>query len=461
MGKTGVEHGKEGKYLVFILFFDDRYFRWAPPLIESIVINEPEERVCVYGIGLAESQVKELCSYSCVSYVPVALQKTEFIHRQRRDKKAARIIQRIASFFLESFYRFPEEKLYMILDVDSLVVNPLTKIKREMENHDMGISVSRGSMQIRTGFVLVSPTEASKELVKDWDSLLMEGPCHWGKGQFTLFRLYQERENEMRFLEFGIPYRDPASNRESYIWSAYKTKFGSKANRYERYGKKLKKMKRISERLVVEKNTMSTHVPVLKAVLECFEPTGILELGAGGESTPVFYEYGKKLVSIETDELWFSKIGKMLEPRKDFELIYHDIGHGIHRKSRGILKEIINDCMLFYSKVLSEHAELNLLFIDHVTGLRASVLTKLFDRFDFVLYHDAEHSGYHYREFDKVDSSDYHRLMFKSFKVWTGILIHKKYEDRLNEFDALLLKYGTEFCGTLGIPYKHDVKKWS
>ena len=45
-----------------------------------------------------------------------------------------------------------------------------------------------------------------------------------------------------------------------------------------------------------------THLPVLKAMLECFEPAGILELGAGENSTKFFYGYNKRVVYVETDK---------------------------------------------------------------------------------------------------------------------------------------------------------------
>ena len=103
---------------MFILYFDENYFKWAPMLIESIGVNEPEECICVYGIELTEFQVERLHSYSYVTYVPSTFQKTVFVGSKKRiDARAARIVQKTAGFFLESFYRFPQEKLYMILEI--------------------------------------------------------------------------------------------------------------------------------------------------------------------------------------------------------------------------------------------------------------------------------------------------------------------------------------------------------
>ena len=193
---------------------------------------------------------------------------------------------------------------------------------------------------------------------------------------------------------------------------------------------------------MVKKETIGTHIPVLKAVLKCFEPVGILELGTGEKSTLLFYkyghEYGKEVVSIETDIEWFVKIRSLLKPRVGFELLYHDIGHGIHRKSRNIPKNVIRECLSFYYKVLNKHPELSFLFIDHITGLRMPALVGLFDKFDFIAYHDTQAAGYHYDKFDSIDSSQYWHLSFQRFKVWTDVLIHEKYENKFNEFSGLL-----------------------
>ena len=205
---------------------------------------------------------------------------------------------------------------------------------------------------------------------------------------------------------------------------------------------------------------MGTHTPVLKAIIECFEPTGILELGIGENSTKVFYDCDKRVVSVETDEEWCSYIEKKLKPKDNFELIYHNLGPKIHRKSkfiRHVSKELANNCVKFYDSILNKHPEINFLFIDHVSGLRAFTLVEMFYKFDFIVYHDAHSAGYHYNIIDKKDTSKYLHFMFKSFDVWSGILIHKKHQDFIDNFDLLLKKYGTEYSST--IPYKHLFEK--
>ena len=205
---------------------------------------------------------------------------------------------------------------------------------------------------------------------------------------------------------------------------------------------------------------MGTHIPVLKALIECFEPTGILELGIGENSTRLLYEYGKRLISIENDREWYLYFKNEAPPKDHFELIYHDLGTGIHRKSKfikHISKELANNCVKFYNSILDKYPEINFLFIDHVSGLRAFTLVEMFNKFDFIVYHDAHSGGYYYNTIDGKDTSKYLHFMFKSFDVWSGILIHKKHQDFIDNFDLLLKKYGAEYSSTT--PYKHLFEK--
>lgn len=205
---------------------------------------------------------------------------------------------------------------------------------------------------------------------------------------------------------------------------------------------------------------MGTHIPVLKAILEAFEPTGILELGIGENSTRMFYQYNKPLISIETDAEWYQYMKDELISKDNFKLIHHKLPANIHRKSklhRDISMDLANDCVEFYKDVIEQNSDVNFLFIDHVSGLRGIALASLFDRFDFVVYHDAENKGYGYDLFKSKDSDQYIKFMFKSFESWSGILINNDYADKIECFEAALYKYGSEYYNGL---YNHVLKKF-
>ena len=219
-------------------------------------------------------------------------------------------------------------------------------------------------------------------------------------------------------------------------------------------------MKKVEDFLENKEFTLGTHLPVLQSILEVFQPNGIMELGTGLKSTPLLCNYGKTLISIESNLEWFEKV-KLCVPRRDkFEFIYHDIGYGVHVKSkyRQISNEIKKECLEFYLGFI-EKFYLDFLFIDHVSGLRVSTLIELFNRFSIVAYHDAQHPGYYYKKFLNIDSSNYLHFMFESLGVYTGILIHIKYVEKIEEFNEILKSYGEKYCEDFDIMYEHKLRE--
>ena len=55
-----------------------------------------------------------------------------------------------------------------------------------------------------------------------------------------------------------------------------------------------------------------SNIPVIKTIMEFFNPSGVLELGIGKYSTPLLYSYNKKLISIETDGDWINSVKKTI-----------------------------------------------------------------------------------------------------------------------------------------------------
>lgn len=211
---------------------------------------------------------------------------------------------------------------------------------------------------------------------------------------------------------------------------------------------------------LTDKNfTLGTHQPVIKAVLEIFNPSGILELGAGLKSTPIFYKHNSNVVSIESDKDWYEKVKGSIGNRRMFNLVYHRIGHGVNTKTKypNITNVVTNECLAFYDKYIDNNMEF--LFVDHVSGLRVITLRAIFDRFKIVAYHDAQHPGYFFELLKKEDLSGYKHLMYKSLGVFTGILISNEYSNKMvQKFNTALEKYGKEYCHKFDAEYNHELK---
>jgi len=219
-------------------------------------------------------------------------------------------------------------------------------------------------------------------------------------------------------------------------------------------------VKKVKDLLTTKEFTLGTHLPVLHSVLEVFKPKGIMELGAGLRSTPFLYNYENLLISIESNLEWLKKVEPYVPLRDKFKFIYHNIGYGIHAKTKykQIPSEVSKECINFYFSFIEKY-DLDFLFIDHVSGLRVTALIELFNNFLIVAYHDAQHPGYYYEKFLEINSSDYLHFMFESLGVYTGILIHNKYAEKIEMFNNALKKYGKKYCKDLDVIYEHILRE--
>lgn len=205
----------------------------------------------------------------------------------------------------------------------------------------------------------------------------------------------------------------------------------------------------------------ATNVPVIKAVCEVITPKGIMELGCGLNSTVLIYDYDGDNVSIETDLDWFEDIKKICPDKDNFQLLRHPLRGGISRRTmyEDLSEEDISQAMSFYQSVIDKH-DCNCLFIDHLTCFRYPSLQNLYDQFDIVAYHDADDTGdyYRYGKFE-LQSNDFYHWVYKSFDATTGILIRKKYKDKLQEFEESLKRYEKEFCKEKGTSCSYIMEK--
>jgi hypothetical protein len=181
-----------------------------------------------------------------------------------------------------------------------------------------------------------------------------------------------------------------------------------------------------------------THLPVLRSLVEVFHPRGVLELGAGKFSTPYFYHNVENVVSLENDPEWRAEVAKLLPPRERFSLIHHDVpGITASTRTREVTAATRDCCLAYYQDVIDSCQPLDLLFIDHVSGLRAPALYALHPRFDFVVYHDAEYRVFRPGESGTIDPGEYFHFVLRSYLPHTGVLFRRV-------LDSNALAYYTE-----------------
>lgn len=238
---------------MIILYFNDKFFKWAPLLIESIAINEPVEKIAVFGLNLLSSQKKVILSFSNVkSFVEMKMEDSTIRkrkHHKRKNGERSLLIGKKAWYLRKIFKIFPNEDLYVLIDIDMLLLKPLTGFKKQMGNRDMAGSFARRMLtketekiKIAGGFLAFRPTKTIKKLLKEWGKVLAND---WRKNQTSMAKLYRKYEKQIRFLDIDRKiYMDPLSKESSVLWSAHKASHGSKKERYKVYLAKLQKMRK-------------------------------------------------------------------------------------------------------------------------------------------------------------------------------------------------------------------------
>ncbi len=236
--------------MIINLYFDNKYFYWANTLVRSIKVHEPSTKIHFHTYNLSDEQVKELESYSNTAYVDNAKLKFDpeiadayNNHLNKDDPLRFQITCRKGEFLLKSMKRFPDEDLFIVMDVDMVVIRCLDDLRNQMKGNDVGV-IRSGKRKIAGGFIIVRPTEKGKYFLTLFDKLVMQDRLYLCKDQKTLAKVYEKSHKKIKFLQLGRGYLDHSSGEEAYIWSAHKSKFGTKIERYKKYLEYVEKMEK-------------------------------------------------------------------------------------------------------------------------------------------------------------------------------------------------------------------------
>jgi len=226
---------------MILIYFDNRYYEYAPVYIESIRINEPKEKIFIQGYNLTSHMVRKLESYENVA----AVNNEKLVHNRRKMNAMEHyIINQKARQILEAFDRFPKEDLFIITDVDMLMINPLTELRRDMKTYDVGV-VWVSDKKVMGGFVAVTRKKRTREFLESWDRTMRTGRYYYNKDQPALSKTFNKFTEKLDFLLLTRQYLDAASSPDSYIWSSHKVKqHGTKDEKNLEYSNKLKQMRK-------------------------------------------------------------------------------------------------------------------------------------------------------------------------------------------------------------------------
>lgn len=182
----------------------------------------------------------------------------------------------------------------------------------------------------------------------------------------------------------------------------------------------------------VMKETWSSHVPVHRTLFELSKDIkGVVEIGAGLYSTPLFFELCKNVVSIETDKEWVDQLEDELTFGKKHRLIYHKIPDNIARPTRRheVSQDFLDDSVLFWKKHIKKSD--NYLFVDCISSLRFEAISRLQDQFDYVVFHDYNPRGLknHYCDGSFEPNENFDMYVDQTYTQHTAFLVPKGFDE--------------------------------
>lgn len=195
-----------------------------------------------------------------------------------------------------------------------------------------------------------------------------------------------------------------------------------------------------------------SHIPLNLSVLHAFPITGILELGAGLNSTSLFFDNCSHVVSVESDLDWINKLinEKLICEDATHKIVHHKVPSTINRSTirENISKDVLNNAVELYNSVITP--DMNYLFVDCFAGFRLAALNNLYQKFDVISYHDAEPHEDKWYGYSKFRANDqYFHFVDRTFAANVGLLVSKKFEHLIQTFNDRFVieaeKYAKKF----------------
>jgi len=194
----------------------------------------------------------------------------------------------------------------------------------------------------------------------------------------------------------------------------------------------------------------TTHIPLIKLVLNFFLPKFILELGIGWYSTIPFRDHclthpDCKYLGIENEKNWIADI-KTSCPQ--LNIIHHDLENALITMMWKDLSQYMKDSITdYYSSLAVPDNKPRLLFIDNYGSCRVTAFNILKDKFDFIIIHDCELAGAFLYSYNQLDTTDFNVYYLKNNKSWTALMIRKGIEtgDLQERIKPLIAEHETTY----------------
>ena len=210
---------------MIIIQFDQKYLRWAQLMLQTLALFEPEQKILLDTIGLAPQQVTALTERHpgvCISNDPDGLPGG----REAMVCRKPFVMQRAMD-------TYPDEPWYCLMDADSLIRRPLTRLWRYMAIYPTAIMMTNGLWRGRVYQHLITPSAIV--MARPDGRLLIDNWVKWTQHDQPMFNIkpggwfwdqiclsYAWRESKLPYGNIGCHHHaNGVFSGDATIWSAH------------------------------------------------------------------------------------------------------------------------------------------------------------------------------------------------------------------------------------------------
>jgi hypothetical protein len=232
-----------------VIYFDKPYTRWAHIYLESLRLFEPDIKVVIYLYNTKKQIMYQL--YEHPNVLDVHMRKMKYMSEKAVMWKH-QIVGQKGNIMLDVMKRYPDEKMFMLTDVDLLLRRSLLSLKLRMIYRDMAFVMSKsktGKPKAMGGLIVFKNKKKMVKLAQDYDKALTTGRAYKSRDQLTLAGLSEIYSRgkygiKLLYLEYH-KYLDPFNTKKSIIWSPHKSLLGSKDKRFRIFKRELERLKNV------------------------------------------------------------------------------------------------------------------------------------------------------------------------------------------------------------------------
>lgn len=237
-----------------VIYFDKPYVKWAHIYLESLRLFEPDIKVVIYLYNTKKQIMYQLLDHPNV--LDVHMRKMKYMSEKAVMWKH-QICGQKGDIMLDVMKRYPDEKLFMLTDVDLLFRRDLLPLKQRMIYRDVAFVMSESKMKAPKamgGLIVFKNKRKIAKFAKAYHEEMTAYRTHKSRDQIMFARMiepYTKGKYGLKLMYLNYDkYLDPFGKPKAWIWSPHKSLLGSKDKRYRIFKKELERLKNAKGRML-------------------------------------------------------------------------------------------------------------------------------------------------------------------------------------------------------------------